>query len=709
MKKIFFFYLGCIILILTPRTSYNQTSHVDLSMIDPGRYDTTWWNRTPVRLLQTNFPEVYASMDVDAYVQSMVDASATAVLFNTGGITASYQTKLPYQWKNPYMGSRDFVGDLIRKLHEKGIRYIARFDFSKVHPSIAAKKPEWLYVGTNGKNLEFNSTVAACINGGYYQDYAFEILKEVITNYDIDGIFFNMMGYTRSTYAGTNYGICQCENCKKRFLAATGLKLPVSNSDPEMNEYRQFQRETSNELYTNITDFIKQQNPKLIVYNYNDVGTSWIASESGASMRRGVDNIYHATINVKRTLGTYKDRNPVNLIMGFQAIGYRNIMSSPNLLRTWWLENMLHGAPIGFVVVGTLVHYEDRYFIPIVNELFGFHKTCEKLFTNVQAINNVALIQGSRAEYQGIIKLLSEEHIMYDIINPAFLGTDRTPRKLESYDVLILGDITNMSDNLITLLDTYVQNGGKLLVTGATSTTDSRTMNKIRLKSLGVEPEYEVFPQAQATYLKVSESDKKAFGQEEFNHFTLMMMNSRFLKCKVKENAQGYMRLLPSNMFGPAEKTYYSESEITNFPGAIAYKYGQGKTVFIPWMIGSEYNIKGNYSQRALFLGSLKNLLKVESAIETDASPVIEMTHLANLNGAFEWVGMINHSGFLGTSVREPVTIHNTSIRFKPLKPVKEVRLIRSGLDLKFKQSNGWVECVIPQIDDFEMMLCLYR
>ena len=49
------------------------------------------------------FLEVYASMDVDDYVQSMVDASATAVLFNTGGITASYQTKLPFQYKNPHM------------------------------------------------------------------------------------------------------------------------------------------------------------------------------------------------------------------------------------------------------------------------------------------------------------------------------------------------------------------------------------------------------------------------------------------------------------------------------------------------------------------------------------------------------------------------------------------------------------------------------
>jgi uncharacterized lipoprotein YddW (UPF0748 family) len=143
-------------------------------------------------------------------------------------------------------------------------------------------------VGTDGKNLEFNGQVSTCINGGYYQEYAFEILKEAIENYPIDGIFFNMMGYTGSTYAGINHGICQCQNCKKRFLNSTGLKLPTYPTDPGIDEYRQFQRATSMELYTKVTDFIKQQNPNLIVYNYNDVGTSWIASESGGeNMKTG--------------------------------------------------------------------------------------------------------------------------------------------------------------------------------------------------------------------------------------------------------------------------------------------------------------------------------------------------------------------------------------------------------------------------------------
>jgi hypothetical protein len=258
------------------------------------------------------------------------------------------------------------------------------------------------------------------------------------------------------------------------------------------------------------------------------------------------------------------------------------------------------------------------------------------------------------------------------------------------------------------MLDNYVQNGGKLIATGGTSAVENGTTSSIRLKSLGVEPQCEIFPQSQATYLKVSNGDKEALGVTYFNDFTLMMMNSKFLKCKIKENAQGYLRFLPTNMYGPAEKTYYSESEITEFPGAVAYTYGQGKTIFIPWMIGTEYNTKGNYAQRNLFLASLKNILNVESSIETDASASIEMTHLANLNGAFEWVGLINHTGFLGNSVREPVNIHNTNVRVKTLKPVKDVWLVRSGEKIDYKQNDGWIECNIPVIKDFEMLLCTY-
>ena len=84
------------------------------------------------------------------------------------------------------------------------------------------------------------------------------------------------------------------------------------------------------------------------------------------------------------------------------------------------------------------------------------------------------------------------------------------------------------------------------------------------------------------------------------------------------------------------------------------------------------------------------------------------MSHLANRNVAFEWIGMINQSGQIGASFREPVTIYNTTVRFKPLKPVKTVSLLRSGESINFKIDNGWIEVTVPEVKDFEMIVCTY-
>lgn len=708
LNKKHLFSISYIVLLLLTN---NLRSLAQWPAVDLGRYDTTWWNRTPIRLIQTNLREIDALMDVDAYVKSIEEASANVVLINVGGIVANYPTKLPFHYRNPYMKG-DLVGDLLKRLHAKGIKVLGRFDLSKINEALAAKKPEWLYVGTDGKNVNYNGQVHTCVNGGYQQQYTFDILKEAIENYDLDGIFFNMPGYTTSDYSGIYHGICQCGNCKKRFHDSTGMTLPVKEdiNDPVYRRYDVFRKNTSEELFTQVGNFIKKQNPKLIISTYTDAGVDLTRSESSSWLTSEYEWNYFSTDHVKRVLGSYKDRAPSNLLQYFLAIGYRHIATSPNISRVWVLENMLNGAPLDVYVMGTLVNQEDRRFIPIMNDIYRFHKTNEKLFTNLQAVSKVALIRGSKDEYKGLIKLLSEEHIMFDVIEPLAIGGVRSPRKLEEYDALILGNVSDMEDGFISLIDNYVKNGGKILATGFTSTKDGigTPMNRIRLGSLGVMPDYNTFQQAKSTYLKITENDKVAMGEKEFEDFDLMMMYSDFLECKTKGSAKGYLKLLPATRFGPPEKSYYTEDQITDVPGIISYDFGKGKSVFIPWLIGSQYNFKGHYAHKALFISALQNLLKISNSIITNASPLIEMTWLANRNGAFEWIGMLNHSGQIGASLLQPVEIHNTTIRFKPLKPVKEIKLMRSGASISFKQKDGWVECIVPEISDFEMIVCFY-
>jgi hypothetical protein len=601
----------------------------------------------------------------------------------------------------------DLVGTLVKKLHNHNIRVFGRFDFSKVNEVIAAENPDWLYVGTEGQNVNYNGQVHTCVNGGYQQEYVFRILTEALSTYPLDGIFFNMIGYQTYDYSGNYHGICQCKNCKERYEKLTGSVLPQR---PDQT-YRQFVRTTSRELFNRIADHIRTEAPDIAIMTYTDAGVNLITAESSSSLSDEYEWNFSGTANVKPVFGSYKDLNTMNLLIYFQAIGFRHVGTSPYIAQKWMLQNMLHAAPVTLVVIGTLVDYQDRAYMPMLQDLFGFHKQHEKLFTNVRSVSDVALIRGSGQEYRGLIRLLSEEHILFDVIEPSAIGSKELPRKLEDYQALIIGDLKNMDDDQVGIIDDYVKNGGKLLATGFTSINNGSGLRQQNpgLESLGIIAGYEIFPQSRSTYLKVSEDDKTALGQETFRDFSIMMMYSDFIKCTLKESAKGYLRLVPNTMYGPPEKCYFTEDEITDFPGVIVNSFGNGKTVFIPWQIGAQYDFKGNYAQRALFLATLENILEVESSIETDASPLIEMTRLANRNEAFEWIGLINHSGQIGASFRDQIPMYNTAIRFRSSKPVREIHSLRSGKEIKFDQNDGWVAVEVPLIDDFEMVLCLYE
>ncbi len=702
--------------ITRPSSSSHRIDRSRLSEIDPGRYDSSWWNRAPVRLIQTNLREIDANLDVDAYVRSMVDASANLVLLNVGGIVANYPTELEYHFRNPFMEG-DLVGDLISSLHKNDIRVMGRFDFSRLNETPAEKRPEWLYIGTEGNIINYNGQVHTCPSGGYQQEYVFRILEEALTTYPLDAIFFNMIGYQTWDYSGVNHGICQCENCKRLFYEKTGYDLPSSDDMRGLErEHSAFTRSTSLELFNRIHSYIRELAPQIVISTYTDQDVDMITTESASSLSTGYDWNYDATDSVKRVLNSYTDLVPKNLLINFMALQYRHIATSPNLARIWQLQNMLHGASLNFVVVGTLMDFQDRVFFPALREIYGFHKANEKLFTNLASVSKVALIRNtnlwsSTDETRGFIKLLSEEHIMYDVLMPPAIGSDRAPRRLEEYEVIIVGDVRELSDEAVSQLDRYVSNGGKLLITGFSSIEgDIRAgTSPIRFKSAGVLPDYEFYPQTHSTYLKISEEEKGALGSPALEDFDLMMMYTDFLKLKTGGNVQEFFNLMPVAMYGPPEKNYYTEDEITDWPGMISNQYGDGKVVYIPWQLGAQYYFKGHHAHKALFWALMNNLLGVDSNLETDASQLIEMSHQINRNGAFEWIGMINHAGQIGASFGKRIPVSNTKIRLKPQKPVKEIMLMRAGEVIDFNQGNdGRVELVVPEVDDFEMVLCLY-
>ncbi|MEK7766487.1 MAG: hypothetical protein AAB368_09635, partial [bacterium] len=265
-----------------------------------------WWLAKPYRMIQTNLREIDAGLDVDEYMAQLKSFHAEVVLFNVGGIAAHYPTDLPFHFRNPHLRD-DLVGRVLARAKREGIRFVARFDFSKVHESLAALHPDWLYAGDRGA-INYNGQVHVCVNSPYQQERSLEILDEALDRYKVDGVFFNMFGYHSSDYSGVYHGLCRCANCRRRFREFAGADLPAREdpADPVSRAYDAFRRETTRELFQRIRGAIKRRDAGLAVMTWADAGVDVYRSESNSGIDRSPPEwTYASTDNSRTAVGTW--------------------------------------------------------------------------------------------------------------------------------------------------------------------------------------------------------------------------------------------------------------------------------------------------------------------------------------------------------------------------------------------------------------------
>ena len=162
------------------------------------------WYHSPFRMFQTNLLEVDADMDVERVLDFIEDFGCDTWLVNGGGILSFYPTKLEHQTRNPYLDRRpsgDLFGDAVAAGHRRGIRVMARMDFSKVSEAVADRHPDWLFVDPQGGRQEAEGQVSVDPSSGYYQEKLLEVLDEMIDIYPLDGFFFNRCRFNEHDYA----------------------------------------------------------------------------------------------------------------------------------------------------------------------------------------------------------------------------------------------------------------------------------------------------------------------------------------------------------------------------------------------------------------------------------------------------------------------------------------------------------------------------
>jgi hypothetical protein len=511
-----------------------------------------WWTGNTLRLVQNNLREVDADLDVDKLISQLKAMDANVLMMNAGGMFAFYPSKLPYQYVTPYL-KRDLLGETIQKAHKNGIRFIARFDFSKAHESIFEKRPEWFYRTRDGKEVNYSGIVHTCLNGGYQQQNSLVILEEALTAYDVDGVFFNMFGYQNWDYSGNYYGICHCDNCRVQFKKLYGLELPQEEDrgNETFRKYREFQEKTSMAILEKIASHLKKLRPDIAISTYHHHKVDIVRHESNTALNRPLPKwLYSAAENIMPIMGSYAGKLVSNCSINAIDLTYRFTGVSRQETEIRLYESLLSGSGLDFCIIGAFEGYPDRENLETVSSIFRYHKQHEALFGQLQSVADVVLVKPSPSsvrdsskEYFGVFKMLKESHIQFDVIKQ-----DRLERLAANpAKIVILPGVEKLEPSELEQLAEWRKRGLHIVATGGALAGQPEALRQLFHAVPG-----RIIEDTTASYVRVD--DKTMFPQLALRDW--VVADGAFAAVSFGEGVTKKLPYIASASFGPPERAY---------------------------------------------------------------------------------------------------------------------------------------------------------
>jgi hypothetical protein len=662
-----------------------------------------WWDRNNLRLIQNNLRAKDAAMDRQSLIKKLKELSCNVLLLNTGGLVAFYPTTLDFHYRSPWLGGGDLTGGIVKLCHDNGIRFMARFDFSKIHESIYAKHPEWACRSLQGEAINYNGMVHACVNSEYQRNCSLSILDEVTEKYPIDGVFFNMFGYTTRDYSNNYHGICQCDNCKTMFRERYGKDLPKAEDpeDPVFLLYQRFKTETVHEVLDSIHKLIKGKSPELAISTYTDYNVDIIKKESNTEIHRPLPVWeYSSSENNQSVEGTWDDKLISNVCINATSINYRfQGVHSPHAALRFY-EALASGAGLDFCIIGVFDDYPDRKNLPVVRDVFKFHKDHEEYFGNFDAVPDVLLIKPGPnpsgmqlKEYQGLFKILKEAHIPFRVTEQYAIK----PEHAEKTRLVLCAD-PEPTDLLLDVLDEAAAGKAALVWTGTAwrNSLPLRFMKLFSVKEAGTSGD------GRDAYLCNGPQD--LFTSLRETNWTLF--DGPEVPVKGAEGCAYGLEKISPGFYGPPEMC--GGNELT---GKYALLINEpNRTMLFPFQPGYLYMRYGYDEYRHIIIDGLRNKGWLKPSLSVDLHPMVEVflnRYRRDKAPALYNLQLINLSGYDGVSFHRPLQVKNipVTINLAGGEVPRELLSLVGGQKLPFEAKEGTLSFSVPLLDAYEMVV----
>ncbi len=553
------------------------------------------------------------------------------------------------------------LDDYLKQSRKSGIHEIIYYNTHCLTEEIYTKHPDWQQLSKDGKPIPaYTIYTFNCVNGGWFDDFSKNITN--LCKHDIDGIFLDGPVMREDG--------CYCDTCKKIFSDRFGKSIYKASR----NELQTMRVDSVTEYIKKTNDIVKGINPQILLYLNNSALRADITGSNSRKVEPYVDmigaeggfiradnktSLWAVSSKAKHIETVAKGKPTVIFDLGNQSsLAYymHNSIETKNL----YAQTYANGANAWYGMSGSASKFKDSAgciasieFNKFINEQKDIYKKslpCAKvaLMWSQDSANNYASgveqsdFTDAKAagvkergdhytELMSFFDILTRAHTQFDIIDEISVLEG-----LDKYEIVFLPDCACMSDEVASIITSYVEKGGNICSTFATGfyNADGSYSKTPKIGVVqGVEEVVEVikYPANGTAYQKLNRCHWLYKGVSA----DLLPNPLLAVKCKISDNATIVSESLT------AMPSVYSALPSKGFPGIVLNKYGKGNSIYITGTFGVCYadrahidfaqiveNVVNNYSNYVLKLDTSG---LVEAVLRKQEDRYI--LHLINLTG----------------------------------------------------------------------------
>ena len=627
----------------------------------------SWWKQ-PLRVIQTNLQvKDTPKMDPEKIAQDMLDMGANTLVMNVGGIYAWYPTELEYHTVNPFLPKdSDLLAGMIAACHKRGIRFIARFDFSKVSDRVYQRHPTWFHRAPDGtpeiigatRPGEWDLLYTTCINGDYRNKAAVHILKEALTRYDIDGVFFNAPHPTN----------CHCQRCREKYLRMYGVPMPDDSKAWAPDWRSRCLRDNIGILRQAIRD-VREDVPAILYYSiaadnlYDRLATcDMICAEPQDVLSLGWKEIpqsFKPALCIRLGCSVPEVPRPFGIIHSCPGMDWRHTGLPPAEYLYWMSQVPANGGQIWHSITGFPDTISDKRILDCVSTINHQIARVEGVMHGASSNARVALMWDMHIGSQdkafgglletpanGWAEAMLGSQIPFDMILPEQILQGR----LERYQVLV-APCGIQGEALQKAVRAFAEQGGCVI------TQCWKTPEAIEADLMGVEEETQQSEYLQACYLRFEE--KGAALQKDLERTPLIPHRGRTMYLTPKEGTSTLCTLVPS--FAPMEavgappERATIATPYTDIPLVLEHPLGKGRVITLPYALSNlESELKLN--EHVLLMANMIHS-GLGSALDVHTTPLRGIQLMDYQNGSTRILHIVNGVGQRPLSQNLPLPI----------------------------------------------------